>query len=263
MPTSIRSTKQFGLDSKKFFFEFHTNAVKSLSVKTFKLNERNMGSKVILLRYIDFALCLYRIASIHSDNNMLRIRITELKNLMVDLLKKSAKEIPNEVERTTYLISSIDFISSNFTACNFVFQEDIMSLEKDVSVHVDKMVEIGLQEYFAHMIDFVKQYAKDENEGGGYVQDKNVNFKLIENISAEFSENWIKRVEAFKDLCYKNFNNSGAFKKIMKKFLQNLLNSYGKFNKYVKENYSGFANSIPQLHMIMKEIQNQEKKLAV
>lgn len=142
-------------------------------------------------------------------------------------------------------------------------QEYIMSLEKDVSVHVDKMVEIGLQEYFAHMIDFVKQYAKDENEGGGYVQDKNVNFKLIENISAEFSENWIKRVEAFKDLCYKNFNNSGAFKKIMKKFLQNLLNSYGKFNKYVKENYSGFANSIPQLHMIMKEIQNQEKKLAV
>ena len=272
----------------KEIFDYHTNTIRLLTIKMFKTNERNMGSKIILLRYIDFALCLCKIASIHSDNNMLRIRITELKNLMVELLKKSSKELLNETDRIIYLISSLDFILSNLIANNYVFQEDIMNLEKELSIHIDKMVEIGLKEYFEHMMNFVKQYVKDDEESinnqiggnGGIiinssngntpyianksenVVEKNVNYKLIENISAEFGESWIKRVDAFKDLCYKNFNNSSAYKKIIKKFLQNLLSSYGKFNKYVRENYSSFASSIPQLHQFMKEIQNQEKRLA-
>ena len=90
-----------------------------------------------MLRYIDFALSLYTLYSFAPDNNMLRIRLSSLKNAILELLKRSSKESSTESERISYLISNSDFIVNSFLSKNVVFEEDLIAFEKELSIFID------------------------------------------------------------------------------------------------------------------------------
>eukprot|EP01016_Furgasonia_blochmanni_P050404 TRINITY_DN7785_c0_g1_i5.p1 TRINITY_DN7785_c0_g1~~TRINITY_DN7785_c0_g1_i5.p1 ORF type:complete len:308 (-),score=130.63 TRINITY_DN7785_c0_g1_i5:59-982(-) len=270
-----------------------------IQMKNFKQLEKTVTTKGVLQRYVDFALSLYALYSHTLDNNMLKIRITSLKNVIVDLIKRSAKELGNEMERLAYIINNMDFVVNCFYSVNLVFEEDLLNLEKELGAHIDKLVEICSKEHFGSLVDFVRRYAKEENESelkklsleenmneinaggaGGFgradagsandylhikkdIKDANLaaNAKLVENIIMEFSETWTKKIESFKNDSEKSFGGSKSFKQIVKKFLTNILAFYNTFFKYVKNNYPNLSSSMIPLHQIMKEIKGHLSKL--
>jgi len=260
-------------------FEVQVNSIKSISVKGFKNVERVFGIKALLLRLTDFALSLYKIQKKGNENYMVRMRISQLKNLIIDLIRKSAKEIPHEMESTIYFITGLDFIHTDFTThSSVVFEEDLRSLEKELNHNIEKMVELSLTENFQSLVDFVKKYGGDEIKKLGNSESMaealmetekaistnkgEVNTTLIKNINVEFKEQWNRRVETFKEKCAKSFGTGNTFKLIVTGMLNSLLAYYGFFFEYVKQNYSSFVSSMLPLHALMKDIQNHKKKVA-
>jgi len=260
-------------------FEVQVNSIKSISVKGYKNVEKVFGSKALLMRLTDFALSLYKINKKGNENYMVRMRISQLKNLIIDLLRKSAKDIPNEMESTIYFITGLDFVHTDFTTHNsVVFEEDLRSLEKELNHNIEKMVELSLSENFQSLVDFVKKYGGDEIKKLGNSESMaealmetekaistnkgEVNQTLIKNINVEFKEQWNRRVETFKEKCAKSFGTGNTFKLIVTGMLNSLLAYYGFFFEYVKQNYSSFVSSMLPLHALMKDIQNHKKKVA-
>ena len=139
-----------------------------------------------------------------------------------------------------------------------------------------------MKEFFNNLVEFVKKYAKEDNEAeisslnlagdnlevfvensGKLKQNENynaINFKLIENINIELSESWQKRIEAVKSETEKIFSGQNSLKLIVKKFLTNLLAYYNTFYKYVKNYYPNYISSMIPVHQIMKEVKNSMKK---
>jgi len=260
-------------------FEVQVNSIKSISVKGYKNVEKVFGTKALLMRLTDFALSLYKINKKGNENYMVRMRISQLKNLIIDLLRKSAKDIPNEMESTIYFITGLDFVHTDFTTHNsVVFEEDLRSLEKELNHNIEKMVELSLSENFQSLVDFVKKYGGDEIKKLGNSESMaealmetekaistnkgEVNQTLIKNINVEFKEQWNRRVETFKEKCAKSFGTGNTFKLIVTGMLNSLLAYYGFFFEYVKQNYSSFVSSMLPLHALMKDIQNHKKKVA-
>ena len=95
---------------------------------------------------------------------MLRVRVTTLKNAVLDLIKRSSKDATTEHERITYFISNADFIVNSFLQKVVVFEEDLISFEKELASHVDQHVELSSKEYFGSLVDFVRNFAHEENE---------------------------------------------------------------------------------------------------
>jgi hypothetical protein len=100
-------------------FDIHLNSITSIPIKNFKLLEKSLGTKFIILRYIgkkyhskiskkiyfkDFSIGLYKLYTYFEDNKMLLSRINRLKTYFYDLIQKSCDDIPFEKDRNIYLI---------------------------------------------------------------------------------------------------------------------------------------------------------------
>jgi hypothetical protein len=258
-------------------FEHQMQSLKNTSVKSYKNIERTYGMKPVLLRLTDFILSLYKINRKGNENHMVRMRILQLKNNIMDLLRKSAKETSNELESTTYFIMALDSLYTDFVANNsVVLEEDVRSVEKELTASIEKMVDLSLIENFQSLVEFVKKSGGEFKSGGGEMEiamkeaEKSistnkgeVNTTLIKTINAEFKEQWNRRVEAFKDKCNKLFGNGNTFKLLVTGMLNSLLAYYGFFFEYVKQNCPTLVSSLIPLHSIMKEIQTLKKKVTM
>ena len=265
-------------------FDAQVGSITNMRPDTFNQVEKVCTLKTILIRFVDLATAYYRIYSEHSENHMLRYRISQFKNQFVELLKRHAKKFQTEREKIKFMIETLDFLVEQLKQ-GAILEEDSRALEKDLELYKDKFVEWALKEYFEHLIDFVKKYAKEEeeieikrlnsSESGDSVQsaslssklDKNpekkidnkhqVNQKLIENIASDFKDSWQRKIAGFKDVCGKSFTNQKAFNAIMKSFLLNILTYYNIFYNYVKENCPSLRNSILPNYVVMKEVNAQ------
>lgn len=198
---------------------------------------------------------------------------------MIELIKRYAKDIPSEKESLRYLITAIDYILGQFTykdVADIVFQEDIVSLEKELAILIDRLAEYLLKENFANLADFVKknigENVNDEirptmetpfNPSINSQQNDKIDKALIENIYVEFKELWTKKVDSLKDWCSKEFGFGPTFKHIFRKVLMALLSIYTAFSTYVKQNYPGYTHNMIAFHIIMKEIESYKKSVGV
>ena len=234
------------------------------------------------------ALALYRLYTFFEDNKMLLSRIIQLRNCFFDLIKRSSDEILVDKEKNVYLINVFDMIWSSFNSIQIAFEKkefenDLVNLETKTNNYIENLVEIYMKEFFLNLVDFVKKYAREDNEaeikkinlgaenlGDVFVENNHhtklnelgsqINIKLIENINSELNDSWIKRIEAVKLEVEKTFGGTNALKLVIKKFLTNFLAYYNTFFKYVKNFYPGFSSSMIPVHQIMKEIKNSMKK---
>ena len=219
---------------------------------------------------------------------MLLSRIIQLRNCFFDLIKRSSDEILVDKEKNVYLINVFDMIWSSFNSIQIAFEKkefenDLVNLETKTNNYIENLVEIYMKEFFLNLVDFVKKYAREDNEaeikkinlgaenlGDVFVENNHhtklnelgsqINIKLIENINSELNDSWIKRIEAVKLEVEKTFGGTNALKLVIKKFLTNFLAYYNTFFKYVKNFYPGFSSSMIPVHQIMKEIKNSMKK---
>ena len=238
-------------------FENQINSLKNISSKGYKNAEKVFGLKGLLLRLTDFALSLYKIQKKGNENYMVRMRISQLKNIIIDLVKRSAKEIPNELESTSYLITALDFIHSDFsTYSSVVFEEDMRGLEKELATNVERFVELSLIENFQSLVDFARKHGEGSTN-------EQVNTTLVRNMSVEFKEQWNRRVENFREKCAKSFGTGNTYKLIVNGLLNSLLSYYGTFFEYVKRNDPSYVGSLFPLHTLMRDVQNQRRLLNV
>lgn len=80
-----------------------------------------MGSTVLIKRYIDFSVSLYKLYS-HFPvyNKMLCIRLEQLRKDFIEIINKSSNEIPKDFERITYLLKIYDLILTNYNDCTMI-----------------------------------------------------------------------------------------------------------------------------------------------
>lgn len=243
-------------------FDRQINSLKSISVKGYKNVERMFGVKLLLQRLTDYLLSLYKIYKKGNENHMVRMRILQLKNTILDLLRRSAKDIPNEVESTTYYLMALDFIHTEFAAqSNVIVEEDLRSIEKELTACIERMSELLLLENFQSLVDFAKKYGAEGTERGTPAPQGEVNTNLIKNVNVDFKEHWNRRVEAVKEKCAKSFGTGNTFKLVITNLLTSLLSYYGSFFDYVKVNNSAYVSSLIPIHSIMKDIQAHKKKI--
>lgn len=267
-------------------FDTQVASILNMRSDSFRLLEKNLTLHELILRFVDLALSYYKIYAENNDNHMLRYRISQFKNQFLELLKRYSKEFKNEKERTRYMVEALDFMIEQFKT-GPILEEDLRSLEKELEVSKDRFVESALKEYFDHLVEFVRKYAKEESENevrllnsseihtpssgmnSGIMVDKKqsnengkqqVNQKLIENIASDFKETWERKVTSFKDFSSKSFSSPRMSNMIIKMFLLNILGYYNTFYKYVTNNFPSLKSSIPASHVIMKEVNSQVKK---
>jgi len=268
-------------------FETQVNSIRSLPLASYKNVERVFGLKPLLLRFEDYILSLYKIHKKGNENYMLRLRISQLKNLIIDLLRKSSKEIPGEIDSLLYFMTGIDFIFSDFSDnSTAIFEEDLKSVEKELNVNIEKLVELALNENFQSLVDFVKKYGGEEKQkqirklsnSGTVGQDNYIHTKnqidtqkddddqttttLVKDTNAEFKEHWNKRVDTFREQCFNAFGNNNTFKIVLNSMLNSLLAYYGFFYDYVKQKDPSSLSFLLPIHTVMKDIQNHKKKVA-
>jgi len=267
-------------------FEIQVSSIKNLPLTAYKNVERVFGLRQVLFRFVDYVLSLYKIHFKGSENYMLRLRIGQLRNLIIDLLRKSSKEIPGEIDSLLYFMTGLDFIFSDFSEnSQAIFEDDLKGIDKELNLNIEKIVELALSENFKSLVDFVKEYGGEEKQkqirklsnssamgADNYVHAKNnigdqkgddqVNSSLIKDTNAEFKENWNKRVDNFREQCANAFGNTNTFKVVLTSFLNSLLAYYGFFFDYVKQKDPTSLGFLLPLHTVMKDIQNHKKKVA-
>jgi len=252
-------------------FAHQIQNLKNISIKSYKNIEKTYGMKPLLLRLTDFLLSFYKINRKSNENPMVRMRIVQLKNTIIDLLKKSAEEIPNKLESTTYYIMALDSLYTEFVInSNVVLEEDMRKVEKEeLTPSIERMVDLSLLENFQSLVEFVKKYGGDKFKSNEQIEitmkdtpnQGEVNTNLIKTINAEFKEQWNRRVEAFKEKCKKLFGTGNTFKLLVTGVLNSLLAYYGFFFEYVKQNSPANVSTLIPLHNIMKEIQTHKKNV--
>ena len=267
-------------------FDLHCKSITNITSANFKLLEKALNGKLLHLRFVDLCVALYKCSLLFNNNQMLKHRIPELKNHFIDLILRVSKEYGSEAERMSYVINSLDSIIFQFSVSSMP-EEDLFGIEKILDEYVDKYVNYGLKEYFSLLMDFIKQYANEDSEsemkkliGDQQVHmthnemiqnlEKEQNFKkepkalslsLAESIANDFNESYLKKLDAFRDICAKNFGGSKAFRSILKKFLLNVQVNYSILFKEIKINHPSLTSNLQPIHIVMKEIGTRLKQI--
>lgn len=69
-------------------FEFHMKGVAMMSTRQYRLLEKTTTSKVLIDRFADFVVSLYRLYDYFPDSKMVGIRIENFRKVFFDLQKK-------------------------------------------------------------------------------------------------------------------------------------------------------------------------------
>ncbi|KAM3144017.1 hypothetical protein pb186bvf_003781 [Paramecium bursaria] len=261
-------------------FDIHIHSIQSLNVKTYRNLEKQVTSRVFVVRYVDVILSLFKLYSFFEDNKMIVSRITQLRLKYLDLIKRSSAEYETEQETTIYTLSVYEIIVTALNATQLPnykkeYTDEILLIEKETNKFSEKLVQIFMKDLFGNLVDFIQKYAKEETERelnqmegrSEIIQDEtklqisNVdNKKLIENISQEVSLSWNKKVDAFRVQIEKHYQGTNLMKSLLKKFLQTFIANYNVFYKYAKINHATYVVNMTQVQTILKEIKTIQTK---
>lgn len=87
------------------------------------------------------------------------------------------------------------------------------------------------------------------------------NLTLVENVSREFCENWLSKLEKLKDDCENKFGNCKSRIKILKRVMTRILEIYTTFYNIVKGSYPSFTSNMVPLHKLTIDMKNQINSL--
>ena len=69
-------------------FEFHMKSIQIASTKTYKNLEKASSSRLLIERFSDFVVGLYKLYDYFPDSKMIGIRIENFRKVFFDLQKK-------------------------------------------------------------------------------------------------------------------------------------------------------------------------------
>jgi hypothetical protein len=81
-----------------------------------------------------------------------------------------------------------------------------------------------------------------------------VSKNLVSNISKEFSETWVIKIEKFKKECRTKIISTQGFRNILKKFLEKIMAYYNLLFKYTLENFKDITVGMLPIHVIHKKV---------
>lgn len=114
---------------------------------------------------------------------------------------------------------------------------------------------IILKDYYSHLVNFVaKGKTADSNPDAQ-------NLTLVENVSREFCDNWMSKLEKLKDECENKFGPCKSKNKILKRVMTRILEVYTTFYNVVKGSYPSFTSNMVPLHKLTIDIKNQINSL--
>ena len=120
-------------------FERLLDNIKRANPKQFKLY--SLSLHYTTKRYIEFVSSLYKIAG-KSAQNMLLMRLTQMKNLMVEFLQRLAREnLPSEKACTVFLINNIHHVAQQIRELHLEKElDDVHALEREYNELIDSYI---------------------------------------------------------------------------------------------------------------------------
>jgi hypothetical protein len=248
-------------------FDAHMKSVQKMNIKSFMLLESQLETGVLLQRYVDFALALYRINELDGHSNqMLNIRLGLLRDTLMRLLINVAKFKGKRGSQAMYLVVCLEYLAGHLAEHQHVKKADLDFFAKEKQQYQDSFVELSLRDKFPDLVDFVQKYAQKEQQSqelkgelasGAHAepgQPLPVNKPLIESVNQNFCYGWQVSIQKQVEYCRKYLAGTDSLKIVLKKFLTNLLSFYNAFYLYVQGNHGAYVSKLKGVAIIMKEI---------
>ena len=120
---------------------------------------------------------------------------------------------------------------------------------------VGELVEEILKEYYSNLVNFIaKGKTADTNKDSQ-------NLTLLENISREFCDTWLTKLNKLREECDNKFESSRSKSDILRKVMRRILDIYTCFFNIVKGSYPSFTSNMVPLHKLTMDIKNQINSL--
>lgn len=206
-------------------YEVQFENLKNVNIRMLKQIEKAIDSNKIYERALDYIITL---SEFSKDNQMLQFRIKKTHECVKSVIESMSKEeAMTDKEMNIYKINKQELVRSYLENARSVDQQLKYDIEADLDNYVDKAVEGYLNDNFSSLRDYVNNIIKAQSK-----QINNTN--MIENVSKEFHEFWMTKLNNLYSECESKFGKSAPYKKIIKKVLASILEDYKTFYDSVR-----------------------------
>lgn len=174
-------------------FEFHMKGMAMMSTRQYRILEKTITSKVLIDRFADFLVSMYRLYDYFPDSKMVGIRIENFRKAFFDLQKKLKDEAPREADGLNEYLSFLEQFHSSLVSESICkgkeFQDEQMRLEKEIGQVSDKIVTSYIKDFFPTLQNFISKFCKEEGTGeeGIFSISSNIDHKTLDSIIADLS----------------------------------------------------------------------------
>lgn len=239
-------------------FEFHLKGILTITTRQYRILEKNVTSKVLIDRFADFMVSMYRLYDYFPDSKMVGIRIENFRKGFFELQRKLRSEAEREADGLNEYLSFLEQFHSVMvgeTGCRGKeFQDEQIRIEKEIGAISDKIVTSYIRDFFPSLQNFIAKYCKEEGAGeeGIFTIQPSIDHKVIDSIIADLSgqplTSGLHKLTLFCEKQYSGY----SLKSLLKKFLGVFMKYYTEIYKYVKSNYPEVASMMLQPHNTMK-----------
>ena len=182
----------------------HIGALKQAASKGMKPMSTTVTG--VTRRYVELAGAIYEIAG-DKPHAMLAMRMTQMRNAMLDLIKDMSKRLSSDRDRMLFILNNLNYICTEYKNIKLEKFIDLEALEKEYKEWEPKYVNFLLLQEFRSLLDVVYKYAKETgNEGEMELlsesQIKTVNQSYLESVGNDFALSWAKKLEGLKMIIY-------------------------------------------------------------
>ncbi|CAJ1963114.1 unnamed protein product [Cylindrotheca closterium] len=196
------------------------------------------------------------IGSIASAGEMLLRDLNDLLGDYIALLKRLAEEHTVNIKKIVFMINNLDQVVCIFQERRVAGGKELNRVLELLMLQRELFVEEELLQGFSKMIAFVQQ--TETSLAAGAVNDKSVNYQVVESLVREFASNWRTGMEAINRNVLSYFSNFRNGMEILKQVLTQLLLYYTRFQdvvrKVFKKQQPDFAKDLVPTAVILAEI---------
>lgn len=217
--------------------------------------EQEIGLDAYYAPLCTFIKGLTNCSTYSKNNQTINYRITRLLETISHFVEKISDLEKTPKEKKVGLVRRLTVIQKETQGQNALNEHDRYFLENLLENQINAIAEELLHSYYASLSDFAKK-GKD-----AATNPDAQNLTLIENISKEFSDTWQSRLSNLRAECEARIGKNASTKKVLKRVIAGLMESYNVFFTCVKSSYPSFTQNMMPLHKLSIEMNKQASSI--
>jgi hypothetical protein len=190
------------------------------------------------------------------SQEMLVMRMTQLKTATVDLLRNIAERAGEDKSKMVFMINNLDYICNEFATLQMDKFDDLVALTKDHNVWAARYIQALIQNEFSGLLELVNKFAKDDGSDSGLrlaaeADLKVVNKDRLETISNDIADTWNHKVTTIQQSINTHISSKASARQLFWTLLKQLMVKYSAFCEIVRIGHPAFFQQLTAQHVLL------------